>query len=164
MSAQTLKIIESPVASIQLVTFVVGDIVLGIDIARVQEINRHLDVTRVPGASPMIHGVVNLRGDVVTVIDPHRVFGLDPSIAPACRRSLILNIGGERIGILVDDISDILTVKVNDLVRRPSNVRSLDRQFIESVYLQSEQIVVMLNTDQLLKVIEQSSTGNSAVA
>lgn len=164
MSTSTLQVIESPAESIQLVTFVVGDIVLGIDIARVQEINRHLDVTRVPGASPMIHGVVNLRGDVVTVIDPHRVFGLDPAIAPACRRSLILNIGGERIGILVDDISDILTVKTSELVRRPSNVRSLDRQFIESVYLQSEQIVVMLNADQLLKVIEQSSAGKPATA
>lgn len=156
MSTKTLQMVESPVDTIQLVTFVVGDIVLGIDIARVQEINRHLDVTRVPGASPMIHGVVNLRGDVVTVIDPHKVFGLDAGTAPACRRSLILNIGGERIGVLVDDISDILTVKTSELVRRPSNVRSLDRQFIDSVYLQSEQIVVMLNADQLLKVIEQS--------
>ncbi len=157
MSTKT-NMIESTVESIQLVTFTVGDIVLGIDIARVQEINRHLDVTRVPGASPMIHGVVNLRGDVVTVIDPHRVFGLDLDKIPNRRRSLILNAGGERIGMLVDQISDILTVKTSDLVRRPSNVRSIDRQFIESVYLQSEQIVVLLDADQLLRVIEQSST------
>lgn len=150
-----LKTIELPPETIQLVTFVVGDVVLGVEIGNVQEINRHLDVTQVPEVSPMIHGVVNLRGDVVTVLNPHKIFGLPPSKAPELQRNLILNVGGERVGVLVDQVSDILTVRPNDLTRRPSNVRSIDRHFIDSVYLCDEDIVVVLNADQLISAIEQ---------
>jgi len=140
--------------SIQLVTFTVGEIVLGIDIAEVQEINRHLDVTEVPGANAMIQGVVNLRGDVVTVIDPHRVFGLPPSEHPTKRRNLILNLDGERIGLLVDGVSDILPVKRSELTRRPSNVQSIDRQFIDAVFLREDKIVVLLDARKLVAAIE----------
>ena len=151
--------------AIQLVTFRVGDIVLGIDIAKVQEINRHLDVTRVPDASPMIHGVVNLRGDVVTVLDPHKIFGLAPSESPNQQRNLVLNVSGERIGVLVDRVSDILTVHPSELSRRPSNVNSIDRQFIDSVFLREEEIVVVLNAAQLLDAVENSEvTSKVAVA
>lgn len=157
-------IIETAVETVQLVTFTVGDIVLGLNIDHVQEINRHLDITKIPGASPMIHGVVNLRGDVVTVLDPHKIFGLDPSKAPECRRNLVLNVGDERIGVLVDRVSDILTVRRKDLTRRPSNVRSIDRQFIESVYLQDDVIVVVLSATQLLASIDPGVEMTMAVA
>ncbi|MEM9586625.1 MAG: chemotaxis protein CheW [Planctomycetota bacterium] len=149
--------IDADPESIKLVTFTVGEIVLGLDIAQVQEIGRHLDVTKVPGASPMIHGVVNLRGDVVTVLDPHRIFGIEPSQSPENCRNLILNLGGERIGVLVDQVSDILSVKSSELSRRPSNISSIDRQFIDSVYLRDEEIVVVLNATQLIDAIEQPS-------
>lgn len=159
-----LTTIEAAPETIQLVTFMVGEIVLAVDIAFVQEINRHLEVTEVPGASHMIHGVVNLRGDVVTVLDPHRIFGLEASQCPEHRRNLILNVGEERIGVLVDKVSDILTVRPADLTRRPSNVASIDRQFIESVYLRDDEIVVVLNADHLLSVNEETNTESKAVA
>lgn len=143
--------------TIQLVTFRVNQIILGVEISHVQEINRHLDITGVPQASPMIHGVVNLRGDVVTVLDPHRVFGIEREGRGADQRNLILNIDGERIGVLVDQVSDILTIHPSELSRRPSNVRSIDRQFVESVYLRDEEIVVVLNAFQLLEVVEDHS-------
>ncbi|MEM1068672.1 MAG: chemotaxis protein CheW [Planctomycetota bacterium] len=148
---------EAPQETIQLVTFRVNQIILGVEISHVQEINRHLEITRVPQASPMIHGVVNLRGDVVTVIDPHRVFGIERDDTGTHQRNLILNIDGERIGVLVDQVSDILTVHPSELSRRPSNVRSIDRQFIESVYLRDEEIVVVLNALHLLEVVEHHS-------
>ncbi len=164
MSQATLQTIEAPPELVQLVTFRVNEVVLGVDIAYVQEINRHLEVTRVPGASAMIHGVVNLRGEVVTVLDPHRIFGLPASKSPEQRRNLILNVAGERIGVLVDQVSDILTVRQNELSRRPSNVRSIDRQFIEAVHLRNEEIVVVLSATELLKAIDQSSTSGKSVA
>lgn len=164
MTDTELKTIAAPPETIQLVTFTVGQIVLAVEIAQVQEINRHLDVTKVPEASPMIHGVVNLRGDVVTVVDLHKVFGLPPSQTPLQQRNLILNIGGERIGVLVDQVSDILTIRPSQLSRRPSNVRSIDRQFIDAVYLRDEEIVVVLNAPQLLDTIEQPLEAAKTVA
>lgn len=155
MSAVELQTVESQPESLQLTTFSVAHATLGIDISYVQEINRHLDVTTIPGASPMIHGVVNLRGDVVTVLDPHEIFGLPPSENPHLRRNLVLNVGGERIGILVDRVSDILTVKTAELSRKPSNIRTIDRQFIDSVYLKNEEIVIVLDPKQLIEAIDQ---------
>ncbi|TWT79105.1 Chemotaxis protein CheW [Planctomycetes bacterium CA13] len=146
----------------QLVTFSVGDTAFGIDIAFVQEINPHLDVTKVPGASPMIHGVVNLRGDVVTVLDPHRILRIAADTAPKDRRNLVLNIGGERIGVLVDKVSDILTVNQDELSQKPANVRSVDRRLIDAVVLRNEQLVVILNATKLLEVVEQSSETEAA--
>ena len=158
MSKRKLGVtVEPPQDTIQLVTFRVNQIVLGVEISHVQEINRHLEITRVPQASPMIHGVVNLRGDVVTVLDPHRVFGIEPDEDATHQRNLILNIDGERIGVLVDQVSDILTLRPADLSRRPSNVRSIDRQFVESVYLRDDEIIVVLNALHLLEVVEQHS-------
>ena len=142
---------------IQLVTFTVGDIILGVDIAYVQEINRHLDVTVVPGTSSMVHGVVNLRGDVVTVIDPHQVFGISPTVAPEKQRNLILQVEGERVGILVDDVSDILSVRESELSRRPPNVHRIDSQFIQAVYLREEELVVVLSALALIDSIDVSN-------
>ncbi|TWU06311.1 chemotaxis protein CheW [Stieleria varia] len=139
---------------IQIVTFTVHDILLGVDIAYVQEINRHLDVTPVPEASEMIHGVVNLRGDVLTVLNPHQVFAVPPCQNHKHQRNLVLNVDGERIGILVDNVADILTISTDELSRRPSNVRAIDRQFIDSVYLHGDEIIVLLNATQLLAAID----------
>ncbi len=152
MSIQSNQLVGAELAKgdMQIVTFTVGDISLGIDIAFVQEINRHMDVTRVPGASPMIHGVVNLRGDVVTVLDPHRIFNISPKKDLSLCRNLVLRIEGERIGVLVDHVSDILTVSASQLSRRPSNIGAMDSRFIESVYVRSEEIVVILNPLKLL--------------
>jgi purine-binding chemotaxis protein CheW len=142
---------------IQLATFRVGEVLMGVDISRVQEINRHCDVTKVPRASEKIHGVVNLRGDVVTVLNPHQILGLQESGDPTRKRNLILNIEGERVGVLVDQVADIITVREDELVPRPANVPSIDRQFIESVCLREEDVVVVLDATQLLDLFETST-------
>lgn len=142
--------------ALQIVSFHAGEIRLGIDIRHVQEINRLLEVTPVPGASPCIHGVVNLRGDVVTVLDLHKIFGLPPTETPDACRNVVLRVGGERIGIMVDQVSDILSIRPEELSGRPSNIRNVDRQFIDSVYLHENDIIVLLNAEQLIEAINSS--------
>lgn len=139
--------------TLQIVSFQTGEIRLGIDIRYVQEINRLLDVTPVPGASDCIHGVVNLRGDVVTVLDLHKIFGLPPTETPQVCRNLVLRVGGERIGVMVDQVSDILSIQPDELSSRPSNVRHVDRQYIDAVYLHESEIIVLLNAEHLIDAI-----------
>jgi purine-binding chemotaxis protein CheW len=142
---------------LQLVTFRIGHISLGIDIAHVQEINRLTEVTPVPGSLSRIHGVVNLRGEVVTVIDAHQILQLPCPASMARARNLILNMDGERLGILVDEISDILTLERSELSTTPSNLRSVDRKFIDAVYLRENELVVVLNPHGLLDAINDSA-------
>lgn len=164
MSVATEMTNEPQAKTIQIVTFRCGDVTLGIDIDHVQEINRLLNVTRVPGASEMIHGAVNLRGEVVTVIDLHRILQLAPSAKPERCRNLILNVGNERIGVLVDEVSDILTASEDDLSHRPGNVSAVDRQFIDSVYLREDHIVVILDSQKLFNAIEHDAEDEATLA
>ena len=72
---------------LQVATFMIGNMLLGIDIQKVQEINRHLETTRVPHAPTCVRGVINLRGEVVTVVDLRSVLGLLQSETTADSRS-----------------------------------------------------------------------------
>lgn len=143
-------------ASVQLVTFRVGNVCFGIEIAYVQEINQQLAVTRVPESHDIILGVVNLRGDVVTVLDPHQIFDIRVRGNSDDRRNLILNFDGERVGLLVDGVSEILTIQESQLSVRPGNVQGIERNFVRAVYLQDENVVVVLDSAAMLEAIDQT--------
>lgn len=133
----------------QLVTFYADDFLLGVDIDYVQEISRQVELTPVPNAPPSICGVINLRGEVVTVLNLHFLLGAKPLAADANWCNLILSFGNERVGICVDRVSDICTVPENAIVDGPSNLRSLDSRYIEGVYLREDAVVVILDPVKL---------------
>lgn len=134
----------------QYATFYVGDLLLGVDIRLVQEINRQTDITSVPNAPPHVRGVINLRGEVATVIDLRTVLGLPPAESEIEARNLIVHSQGESIGLWVDHISDILTVGPDDIDLPPSNVDGVDGRFFLGVHTMEKEIVVLLNTEQVL--------------
>ena len=134
----------------QFSTFYVGDLLLGVDIRLVQEINKQTDITPVPNASPHVRGVINLRGEVATVIDLRQVLGLPPAEIEGAARNLIVHSQGESIGLRVEKISDILTVGSEEIDPPPSNVDGVDGRFFKGVYTMDKDIVVLLDTEQVL--------------
>lgn len=139
---------------LQLVTFGVGDCHLAVGIEHVQEINRQLELTPVPGAPREIRGVINLRGDVVTVLNLHHLLGINDFERTRTNRNLILNIGGERVGVLVDHVSDILAISSDAISRRPPNLNLVDRRYIRGVHIRDESIVVILDPNALANAID----------
>jgi purine-binding chemotaxis protein CheW len=133
----------------QLVTFYADDFLLGVDITYVQEISRQVELTPVPGAPDSICGVINLRGEVVTVLNLHRLLGTKSLKSGASWCNLILSFGSERVGIRVDRVSDICTVPEGEIVDGPGNLRSLNNRFIEGVYLRDDAVVVILDPRKL---------------
>ena len=148
-TTQTLHKRERRTSELQFATFYVGDILLGIDIRHVQEINRQLEVTRVPHASAEVRGVINLRGDVATVIDLRRLLDLPPGEVTRESRNLIVNIDGESIGLLVDRISDILTIEEDQVESPPANVSGIDGRLLLGVYTMKSSIAVLLDIEQV---------------
>ncbi len=134
----------------QFATFYVGQLLLGVDINIVQEINRQLQVTPVPGAPAHVRGVINLRGEVATVIDLRTVLGMAPAEETRDTRNLIIHSQAETIGLYVDRISDILTISDDDISPAPSNVNGVDGRFILGVHTMDSDIVVLLDVEKVL--------------
>jgi purine-binding chemotaxis protein CheW len=137
-------------AELQFATFYVGHMLLGIDIRVVQEINRQSEITQVPHAPDYVRGVINLRGDVATVVDLRRILGLPASEASRQSRNLIVHHRGEAIGLLVDRISDILTLRDDEISPPPTNVDGVDGRLMSGVCALEAEIVVLLDIDEVL--------------
>jgi purine-binding chemotaxis protein CheW len=135
---------------LQFATFYVGHMLLGVDIRVVQEINRQSEITQVPHAPEYVRGVINLRGEVATVVDLRTILGLPKSSSSQQTRNLIVHHQGEAIGLLVDRISDILTLREDEISPPPTNVDGVDGRLMSGVCTLDTDIVVLLDIDEVL--------------
>ncbi|MGY8770019.1 MAG: chemotaxis protein CheW [Pirellulales bacterium] len=147
-------------SSIQLATFYLNDLLLGIQIEKVQEINRQLDCTYVPHAPAYVQGVVNLRGDVVTVLNPKVILNLGNKELNKGSRNLIINSEGELIGLCVDRVSDILTIPKNQINEAPANLQGVEGRFFKGIHQLESELLVLLNIDEVISnTVEFSAVG-----
>jgi len=134
------------------VSFYVGDILLGIEITHVDEINRHTEVTPVPHAPEFVDGVVNLRGEVVTVVDLRLVLGLPPRETNRTTRIVVVRSKGEQIGLRVDRIADVVQTRSTAIDPVPPNLGSVDGRLFEGVYKLRAELLVILNVNAAIAV------------
>jgi len=141
--------------SFKLATFQVGTVSFGVDILKVQEINKHIEMTKVPQAPEYVLGVMNLRGRIVTVIDLGRKLELPPANLNDESRNIIVNSHNEHIGFLVDRIADVMPADWDNVSPPPSNVGGIQGKFFKGVLKTDEGLIVILDVDEVLKVDEQ---------
>lgn len=149
------------VSMIQTVTFQIGPTTLGIPISSVREITRQVDITRVPLAPAEVRGVINLRGDVITLLDLRMILGMGQTEAGPKSRNVIVQDGNQAVGLLVDQVSDIRQIPADHLTPPPGNVGGMDVQFFESVYNGDHELIVVLNLAAVLGC--HSRSGDPAV-
>jgi len=145
--------------AVQAATFLVGDLLLGVDIRHVREINNLRSYTRVPRSAPEVLGVINLRGEVVTVLDLRRLLRHPPGRTESAgrgRRIVIVNDGRECVGLLVDSVSDILDVEPRAIDPRPENVDVVDARLIRGVHLLPKGLLVLLDVREVLNLRRSS--------
>ena len=143
----TIELTNTP----QIATFRVSNLLLGVNIDVVQEINRQLDVTEVPHAPDTVLGVINLRGEVVTVVDIRTLLGMEKQeISDSCR-CVVIHSQDELIGVLVDSVADILSVPHNEIEPAPANIDGVEGRFFQGVYALGDGVVVLLDVEQLLE-------------
>lgn len=148
---------SSKSSEIEYVTFRVGDALVGVDICQVEEINRLVEVTSVPHAPKYIRGVINLRGDVVTVVDLRTVFGMVPVELSSQTRTVIVRSRDEQIGLLVDRIGDVVKARSDALDPPPANLGGLDGRLFKGVYKLEKELLVVLDVEAALVVKPQAA-------
>lgn len=147
--AQTGK--ESGLEGMEFATFYVGGALCGINILKIQEINKHFEITRVPQASEDIEGILNLRGRIVTIIDLGRRLGLQPVERTKDNRNIIVNSEDEHIGLLVDSIADVVSADKSSIEPAPSNIGGVKGKYFQGVIKTEKELIGILDIDEVLK-------------
>ena len=137
--------------NIELATFYVGKALCGIDILSIQEINKHFEVTTVPQATDYVVGVLNLRGRIVTILDLGKKLGLSEIEKNQNNRNIIVRSQDEHIGLMVDSISDVVTVENDFIESAPSNISGLKGKFFQGVMKTRTALIGILDIEEVLK-------------
>ncbi|AEC00632.1 chemotaxis protein CheW [Selenomonas sputigena] len=126
----------------------------GVNILNVQEIKVLTDITRVPFAPDYIKGVINLRGSVLPVIDLKRRIGLEDAPYTDATRIIIMKIGEFSIGMIVDAVTEVLTISGRDINPAKDVSDSTSNRFVNSIGNIDARLIIMLNLDEIVDLPE----------
>src|SRR6056297_170577 len=144
---------------LQLVTFSIGEEEFGVEILKVQEIIRMLEITRVPKAPDFVEGVINLRGKVIPVIDLRLRFGLKAKKHDKKTRIIVIEINQMIVGFVVDSVSEVLRIPAGTIEPPPPVISGLDSEYISGVGKLDDRLLIMLDLNRLLSKEEKSALG-----
>jgi len=130
------------------VMFKIGDEMFGIGIERVVEILKTQKIFAIPGLPEFLSGVISVRGNVVPLIDLRRRFGMKPSGNK--ERIIIVRCGKEKIGFLIDDIKEILSLPSEEIRIPPSLFKGFKTEYLTGLGKHGDDIIILLNIDSLL--------------
>lgn len=129
----------------------VGPLLVGVEVGAVQEVTSTAELTTVPLAPPMVSGLLNLRGQIVTAIDLRRSLQLEERSADEQPITLILRAEGGSVGLLVDAVGDVLNVGDNDFELPPATLRGQLRELITGAYKLDRGLLLVLNTGRIVE-------------
>jgi purine-binding chemotaxis protein CheW len=141
----------------QFCTFFLDGHYMGLDVLQVQEIICQLTLTRVPLAPPMVRGLINLRGQIVTAIDLRRRLDLDERPADQVPVNVVVRTDDGALSLLVDEIGDVLTVSDRAFERPPETLQGPVRELIRGAYKLEDRLLLILDADRLVDLSESKS-------
>ena len=135
---------------LEFLAFTLGQEEYGIDIQKVQELRGYDTVTRIANAPEHIKGVVNLRGIIVPIVDMRIKFNLGAPTYDEFTVVIILNIGGRVMGMVVDGVSDVITLKPEQIKPAPSIGSVLDTEYLMGLGTLDERMLILIDLDRLM--------------
>lgn len=140
----------------QFCTFFLDGLFFGVEVHTVQEVIRYQQMTRVPLASPVVRGLINLRGQIVTAIDLRR--RLELSERPAGQRPMNVVVRTEEgpMSLLVDEIGDVLEVEEEWFERPPETLHGIARDLIRGAYKLKDRLLLLLDTARAVQLAGES--------
>ncbi|BEU02724.1 chemotaxis protein CheW [Agarivorans sp. OAG1] len=135
---------------LQWVTFQLESETYGINVMQVQEVLRYTEIAPVPGAPNYVLGIINLRGNVVTVIDTRSRFGLPSSDITENSRIVIIEAESQVIGILVDSVAEVVYLRSSEIDIAPNVGTEESAKFIQGVSNRDGQLLILVDLNKLL--------------
>ena len=133
-------------------TFRVDQMHFCVEVLRVQEVLREQQMTRVPGSSPVVRGLMNLRGQIVAALDLRRRIGLPEREQLQPLMNVVIRTNEGPVSLLVDEIGDVLQIDSNRFERLPETLQGLPRALILGVYKLEGRLLMVLNIEPTLKL------------
>jgi purine-binding chemotaxis protein CheW len=133
-------------------TFSVDALHFGVEVLRVQEVLREQPMTRIPRSSPIVRGLMNLRGQIVTALDLRRRIGLPERPAGRPAMNVVIRTSEGPVSLLVDEIGDVLQLDSERFELPPDTLQGLPRELIRGVYKLDDRLLMVLNLEPTLRL------------
>lgn len=155
---------QAAVPQVQLVTFRVGGEEFGLDVFSVHEILRYEAPTPMPRAPAFVEGVLDVRGTLVPVVDLRRRFEVESPSHDDETRIVLVEFGGERLGLVVDAVTEVLRVPETSVLPPPQFVRGLAAEFVRGIVRLGDRLVVLVDLDRILSSQERIALQETEMA
>jgi purine-binding chemotaxis protein CheW len=136
----------------QYCTFFVAGHYCGVEVRKVQEIIRYQEMTRVPLAPPVVRGLINLRGQIVTALDMRRRLELPERPDDQLPVNVVVHTDDGAVSLLVDEIGDVETVQEQMFEDPPETLRGTARELIRGAYKLSKRLLLILDTERTVNL------------
>ncbi len=141
----------------QLVVFDLSTEAYGVDIGTVREIIRLQDITRVPRTPEFVEGVINLRGKVIPVVDLRKRFGLPAEVESKENRIVVVDIGAQDIGVIVDAVTEVLRIATESVEPPASVITTADSEYLLGIAKLDSRLIILLDLEQVLTEAEHDA-------
>ena len=145
--------VAEPQDMIKHVSFELGEETYAINAASVNEVLRYTEITPVPGSAYFILGIINLRGNVVTVIDARTVFGLPTLEHTQNSRIIVVEIEDFVLGILVDRVAEVIDLNKHAIEMAPATSQDESSRFIQGVYNQDNNLMILVDFGRVTQLL-----------
>ncbi|MDH5378816.1 MAG: chemotaxis protein CheW [Gammaproteobacteria bacterium] len=141
------------------VTFRLAKEIYGINVTQVREVLRITEIAPVPGASDYVIGIINLRGNVVTVIDTRKRFGLPSIDTDDSSRIVIIEVEGQEVGILVDSVAEVVDLAMDEIEPAPNVGSDETARYIQGVSSMEGELLILIDLNRFLTEEELQDMG-----
>ncbi|OUR66544.1 chemotaxis protein CheW [Bermanella sp. 47_1433_sub80_T6] len=141
-------VVDDPV--LQWVTFRLDNESYGINVMQVQEVLRYSEIAPVPGAPSYVLGIINLRGNVVTVIDTRLRFGLAQTETSDQTRIVIIETENQVVGIMVDAVAEVVYLRQSEVETTPNVGNEETAKFIQGVCHKNDELLILVDLEKMM--------------
>ncbi len=145
----------------KLVGFFLGEEEYAADILKIREIKLMQEITKVPKAPPFVEGVINLRGDIVPIINLCRKLNLPEHPPTEESKIIVVELEDQLVGIIVDEVSEVIEMDEANVSPPPQVIGGIEREYIKGVGKLGERLLILLDLDKILTAEEKSQVAGT---